>query len=136
MAMGKRPVSTRKISRFHPPGEFSAPTKQGTSRTRVCQDFQLSRPAARATGSLPHLGIRACGVDRRTEKDAPRSASGPAIGLRLLSHQCAVVRPARPAPPLYAGLVGTRAAPGALWDADSVVPGSLADRIEDLLPRE
>jgi RNA polymerase sigma-70 factor (ECF subfamily) len=36
-------------------------------------------------------------------------------------------------PPLYAGLVGTRAALGALRDADTVVPPSLADRIKELL---
>jgi len=39
-------------------------------------------------------------------------------------------------PPLYAGLVGTRAALGALRDADAVVPASLADRIKELLARE
>ena len=38
-------------------------------------------------------------------------------------------------PPLYAGLVGTRAALGALRDADAVVPLSLADRIQELLTR-
>ena len=36
-------------------------------------------------------------------------------------------------PPLYAGLVGARAALGALRDTDSVVPVSLADRIKELL---
>jgi RNA polymerase sigma-70 factor (ECF subfamily) len=36
-------------------------------------------------------------------------------------------------PPLYAGLVGTRAALGALRDADTVVPPSLAERIKELL---
>lgn len=36
-------------------------------------------------------------------------------------------------PPLYAGLVGTRAAMGALRDADTVVPKSLADRINEVL---
>jgi RNA polymerase sigma factor, sigma-70 family len=36
-------------------------------------------------------------------------------------------------PPLYAGLVGTRSAVGALRDADTVVPMSLADRINELL---
>jgi len=36
-------------------------------------------------------------------------------------------------PPLYAGLVGTRAAMGALRDADTVVPLSLADRINEML---
>ena len=36
-------------------------------------------------------------------------------------------------PPLYAGLVGTRAALGAVRDADTVVPMSLADRINELL---
>ena len=36
-------------------------------------------------------------------------------------------------PPLYAGLVGARAALGALRDADTVVPQSLAGRIKDLL---
>jgi len=36
-------------------------------------------------------------------------------------------------PPLYAGLVGTRAALGTLRDADTVVPPSLADRIKELL---
>lgn len=39
-------------------------------------------------------------------------------------------------PPLYAGLVGARAALGALRDADAVVPMSLAGRIADLLSRE
>ena len=39
-------------------------------------------------------------------------------------------------PPLYAGLVGARAALGALRDADTVVPMSLADRIKELLTRE
>jgi RNA polymerase sigma-70 factor (ECF subfamily) len=39
-------------------------------------------------------------------------------------------------PPLYAGLVGTRAALGALRDADTVVPTPLADRINKLLTRE
>jgi predicted anti-sigma-YlaC factor YlaD len=39
-------------------------------------------------------------------------------------------------PPLYAGLVGARAALGALRDADTVVPPSLADRIKGLLARE
>jgi RNA polymerase sigma-70 factor, ECF subfamily len=39
-------------------------------------------------------------------------------------------------PPLYAGLVGTRAALGALRDADTVVPPALADRIKDLLTHE
>ena len=38
-------------------------------------------------------------------------------------------------PPLYAGLVGTRAALGRLRDADAVVPVSLADRIQELLTR-
>ena len=38
-------------------------------------------------------------------------------------------------PPLYAGLVGTRAALGALRDADTVVPASLANRIQELLGR-
>ena len=38
-------------------------------------------------------------------------------------------------PPLYAGLVGTRAALSALRDADTVVPASLADRIQELLGR-
>lgn len=37
-------------------------------------------------------------------------------------------------PPLHAALVGTRAAMGALRDADTVVPLSLVDRIKDLLP--
>lgn len=37
-------------------------------------------------------------------------------------------------PPLYAGLVGTRAAMGALRDPDTVVPPTLADRITALLP--
>jgi len=36
-------------------------------------------------------------------------------------------------PPLYAGLVGARAALGALRDADTVVPPSLAGRIKELL---
>lgn len=36
-------------------------------------------------------------------------------------------------PPLYAGLVGTRAALGALRDPDTVVPGALAGRIKELL---
>ena len=36
-------------------------------------------------------------------------------------------------PPLYAGLVGTRAALSALRDADTVVPPSLAERIKELL---
>jgi RNA polymerase sigma-70 factor (ECF subfamily) len=36
-------------------------------------------------------------------------------------------------PPLYAALVGTRAALGALRDADTVVPLSLAKRIKELL---
>lgn len=36
-------------------------------------------------------------------------------------------------PPLYAGLVGVRAAMGTLRDADGVVPASLADRIQELL---
>jgi len=39
-------------------------------------------------------------------------------------------------PPLYAGLVGTRAALGALRDADTVVPPPLADRINELLAHE
>ena len=38
-------------------------------------------------------------------------------------------------PPLYAGLVGTRDALGALRDADTVVPTPLADRITELLTR-
>jgi demethoxyubiquinone hydroxylase (CLK1/Coq7/Cat5 family) len=37
---------------------------------------------------------------------------------------------------LYAGLVGTRAALGAFRDADTVVPQSLADRINELLAHE
>jgi len=36
-------------------------------------------------------------------------------------------------PPLYAGLVGTRSALGALRDADTVIPMLLADRIKELL---
>lgn len=39
-------------------------------------------------------------------------------------------------PPLYAGLVGTRAALGALRDADTVVPLPMADRIKELLAPE
>ena len=39
-------------------------------------------------------------------------------------------------PPLYAALVGTRAALGALRDADAVVPLSLADRIKELLAHQ
>ena len=39
-------------------------------------------------------------------------------------------------PPLYAGLVGTRAALGALRDADTVIPPSLVDRIKELLSHE
>lgn len=39
-------------------------------------------------------------------------------------------------PPLYAGLVGARSALGALRDADTVVPSSLADRITELLARD
>ena len=39
-------------------------------------------------------------------------------------------------PPLYAGLVGARAALGALRDADTVVPTSLADRINEMLTGE
>ena len=39
-------------------------------------------------------------------------------------------------PPLYAGLVGTRTALGALRDADTVVPEPLATRIQELLTRE
>ena len=39
-------------------------------------------------------------------------------------------------PPLYAGLVGSRAALGALRDADTVVPTSLADRINEMLSGE
>jgi RNA polymerase sigma-70 factor (ECF subfamily) len=39
-------------------------------------------------------------------------------------------------PPLYAGLVGTRAALGALRDANTVVPILLADRIKELLRPE
>ena len=39
-------------------------------------------------------------------------------------------------PPLYAGLVGTRAALGVLRDADTVVPASLADRIRELLSHQ
>jgi RNA polymerase sigma-70 factor (ECF subfamily) len=39
-------------------------------------------------------------------------------------------------PPLYAGLVGTRAALGALRDADTVVPSALADRIKELLTQQ
>jgi len=39
-------------------------------------------------------------------------------------------------PPLYAGLVGARAALGELRDADTVVPAALADRITELLARE
>ena len=38
-------------------------------------------------------------------------------------------------PPLYAGLVGARGALGALRDADTVIPSSLADRISALLAR-
>jgi RNA polymerase sigma-70 factor, ECF subfamily len=36
-------------------------------------------------------------------------------------------------PPLYAGLVGARAALGALRDADTVIPTPLADRIRNIL---
>lgn len=36
-------------------------------------------------------------------------------------------------PPLYAGLVGARAALGALRDADTVVPPQLSDRISEML---
>jgi RNA polymerase sigma-70 factor (ECF subfamily) len=39
-------------------------------------------------------------------------------------------------PPLYAALVGTRAALGALRDGDTVVPPSLADRIKELLAHQ
>ncbi|MEO8519541.1 MAG: sigma-70 family RNA polymerase sigma factor [Dermatophilaceae bacterium] len=39
-------------------------------------------------------------------------------------------------PPLYAGLVGTQAALGALRDANTVVPTLLADRIKELLASE
>ncbi|MEP7194401.1 MAG: zf-HC2 domain-containing protein [Actinomycetota bacterium] len=39
-------------------------------------------------------------------------------------------------PPLYAGLVGIRAAMGALRDANTVVPAPLADRINELLTHE
>ncbi len=39
-------------------------------------------------------------------------------------------------PPLYAGLVATQAALGALRDADTVVPSSLAARIKELLTHE
>ena len=39
-------------------------------------------------------------------------------------------------PPLYAGLVGARAALGALRDADTVVPLPLADRIKELRAEE
>ena len=39
-------------------------------------------------------------------------------------------------PPLYAGLVGARAALGTLRDANAVVPAPLADRIQELLTRE
>ena len=39
-------------------------------------------------------------------------------------------------PPLYAGLVGARAALGELRDADTVVPAALADRITELLARD
>jgi RNA polymerase sigma-70 factor (ECF subfamily) len=39
-------------------------------------------------------------------------------------------------PPLYAALVGTRAALGVLRDADAVVPPMLADRIKGLLPHK
>ncbi len=39
-------------------------------------------------------------------------------------------------PPLYAALVGARAALGALRDADTVVPPSLAARIKELLAHE
>ena len=39
-------------------------------------------------------------------------------------------------PPLYAGLVGSRAALGALRDAGTVVPTSLADRINEMLSGE
>ena len=39
-------------------------------------------------------------------------------------------------PPLYAGLVATRAALGALRDADTVVPPLLAERIKELLSDE
>lgn len=39
-------------------------------------------------------------------------------------------------PPLYAGLVGTRAALGSLRDPDTVVPTPLADRITELLDRD
>jgi RNA polymerase sigma-70 factor (ECF subfamily) len=39
-------------------------------------------------------------------------------------------------PPLYAGLVGTRDALGALRDADTVVPEPLADRINQLIVRQ
>lgn len=38
-------------------------------------------------------------------------------------------------PPLYAGLVGTRSALGALQDPDTVVPSLLASRIQELLSR-
>jgi RNA polymerase sigma-70 factor (ECF subfamily) len=39
-------------------------------------------------------------------------------------------------PPLYAGLVGTRDALGALRDADTVVPASLAERISELITHQ
>jgi RNA polymerase sigma-70 factor (ECF subfamily) len=39
-------------------------------------------------------------------------------------------------PPLYAALVGTRAALGALRDADTVIPLSLAGRIKELLAHQ
>ena len=39
-------------------------------------------------------------------------------------------------PPLYAGLVGTKAALGALRDADTVVPPALAGRIKEMLTGE
>lgn len=71
--------------------------------------------------------------------DARNKVSDYLDGGLLASDRVLVERylPACPTcPPLYAGLVGTRAALGALRDADTVVPRSLADRIKELLARE
>lgn len=73
-----------------------------------------------------------CWDARRRVSDYLDDDLGPADRLLVERH----LQACPTCPPLYAGLVGTRAALGTLRDPDTVVPTTLADRITELLGRD
>ena len=120
---------------------------EGLSSTEIADIHQIGLPAAKQRlrrGRMMLVSALSAGVERRESLkgqqmrcwDARAQVSDYLDDELVAARRRALERHLESCPtcpPLYAGLVGAKSAVGSLRDPDSVVPTSLAERIDALL---